>query len=107
MIQVILHKGPNGPVAETRLEDLKELITQEQTTIWVDVVDPTPDEIARIGEEFGFHPLALEDVARGGQRPKVDQYDGYQFIVFYGLTSQNERITTAMRSISSSPSTTW
>ncbi len=25
---------------------------------------------------------------RGGQRPKVDQYDGYQFIVFYGLTSR-------------------
>ena len=94
MIQVIVHSSPNGPVSETRLEDLSELSTHEQTTIWIDVVDPTPDEIARIGEEFHFHPLALEDVARGGQRPKVDQYDGYQFIVFYGLTSQNERITT-------------
>jgi magnesium transporter len=94
VIQVIVHSSPNGPVSETRLEDLSELSTHEQTTIWIDVVDPTPDEIARIGEEFHFHPLALEDVARGGQRPKVDQYDGYQFIVFYGLTSQNERITT-------------
>jgi magnesium transporter len=94
MIQVIMNSGPNGLVSETRLEDLSELITHEQTTIWVDVVDPTPEEIARIGEEFHFHPLALEDVARGGQRPKVDQYDGYQFIVFYGLASQTERITT-------------
>ena len=94
MIQVIMNSSPNGPVSETRLEDLSELITHEQTTIWVDVVDPTPDEIARIGKEFRFHPLALEDVARGGQRPKVDQYDGYQFIVFFGLASQNERITT-------------
>lgn len=89
MIQVIVHSSPNGPVSETRLEDLSELITHRQTTLWVDVVDPTPDEIARIGEEFHFHPLALEDVTRGGQRPKVDQYDGYQFIVFYGLTSQD------------------
>jgi magnesium transporter len=94
MIQVIMNSSSNGPVSETRLEDLSELITHEQNTIWVDVVDPTPDEIARIGEEFHFHPLALEDVARGGQRPKVDQYDGYQFIVFHGLASQNERITT-------------
>jgi magnesium transporter len=94
MIQVIMNSSPNGPVSETRLEDLSELITYEQTTIWVDVVDPTPKEIARIGKEFHFHPLALEDVARGGQRPKVDQYDGYQFIVFFGLASQNERITT-------------
>jgi magnesium transporter len=94
MIQVIVHSSPNGPVSETRLEDLSELVTHEQTTIWIDVVDPTPDEIARIGEEFQFHPLALEDVSRGGQRPKVDQYDNYQFIVFSGLTSQNDHITT-------------
>jgi magnesium transporter len=87
VIQVIMHSSPNGPVSETRLEDLSELITHKQTTIWIDVVDPTPDEIARIGEEFHFHPLALEDVARGDQRPKVDQYDDYQFIVFYGLTT--------------------
>jgi magnesium transporter len=91
VIQVIMHSGPNGPVTETRLEDLSELITQKQTTIWVDVVDPTPEEIARIGEEFHFHPLALEDVARGDQRPKVDQYDEYQFIVFYGLTIAADR----------------
>ena len=89
-----MHSSPNGPVSETRLEDLSELATHAQTTIWVDVCDPTPDEIARIGEEFHFHPLALEDVARGGQRPKVDQYDGYQFIVFYGLTSQGEVVAT-------------
>jgi magnesium transporter len=91
VIQVIVHSSPNGPVSETRIEDLSELITHEHTTIWVDVVDPTAEEIARIGEEFGFHPLALEDVSRGGQRPKVDQYDGYQFIVFYGLTMEPER----------------
>ena len=89
-----MHSSPNGLVSETRLEDLSELITHNQTTIWVDVVDPTPEEITRIGEEFHFHPLALEDVARGDQRPKVDQYDGYQFIVFYGLTSQNEVVAT-------------
>jgi magnesium transporter len=88
VIQVVVHSGPNGPVSKTDIEELSEFVTQDQATIWIDVVDPTPEEIARIGEEFGFHPLALEDTQRGGQRPKVDQYDGYQFIVFYGLTIQ-------------------
>ena len=94
MIQVIVHSDPTGPVADTRIEDLSELITQERTTLWVNVVDPTPDEISCIGKEFGFHPLAVEDTLRGGQRPKVDQYDGYQFIVFYGLTSADDRVQT-------------
>ena len=91
MIEIVLHAGPDGPVAETRLEDLKEIIARDETTVWIDIVDPAPDEIARIGDKFGFHPLALEDVARGGQRPKIDQYDGYQYIVFYGLTTENDR----------------
>src|ERR671916_1427294 len=94
MIQVIMHSSSNGPVSEIRLEDLSEFTTHEQSTLWIDVVDPTPDEISRIGERFQFHPLSLEDVARGGQRPKVDQYDGYQFIVFYGLTSENMVVAT-------------
>ena len=91
VIEVVLHTGPDGLVTDTSIDELAEIITREQTTVWVDVVDPTPEEIARIGEKFGFHPLALEDVERGGQRPKIDQYDGYQFIVFYGLTVDAER----------------
>ena len=91
MIKIILQAGPEGPVTGTRLEDLDEIITDEHTTVWVDVVDATPEEIARVGQKFEFHPLALEDVERGGQRPKIDQYDGYQFIVFYGLTTESDR----------------
>ena len=91
MIKIIHHAGKDGPIAGTDLEDLSELATDEHTALWVDVVDATPEEIARVGEHFGFHPLALEDVARGGQRPKIDQYDEHQFIVFYGLTSETDR----------------
>jgi len=91
MIKIILHAGPDGPVTGKRLEDIDEITLDERTTVWVDVVDATPEEIARIGQKFEFHPLALEDVERGGQRPKIDQYDGYQFIVFYGLTTASDR----------------
>ena len=91
MIKVILHADTNGFRTDTKVEDLSEIITQDQSTVWVDVADPTREEIDRIGKEFGFHPLAIEDTARDGQRPKIDQYDGYQFIVFYGLTTKAER----------------
>lgn len=42
------------------------------------------EELARLGEIFGFHPLALEDTEHFGQRPKLDNYDDYIFLVFYG-----------------------
>ena len=91
MIKLVLHAGPDGPVTGTRLEDLDKIITDEHTTVWVDVTDATAEEIAHVGQKFAFHPLALEDVERGGQRPKIDQYDGYQFIVFYAITTESDR----------------
>jgi magnesium transporter len=50
--------------------------------LWVDVDGlGDVDAIRQIGEIFGLHPLALEDVINGHQRPKVEQYEGYLFIV--------------------------
>ncbi len=86
MIKVILHNDTNGAVSETRIEDLDTVIKEPNCVVWVDVSDPTPEEVDQIGKEFGFHPLALEDTLTPEIRPKIDQYDGYQFIVFYGLT---------------------
>src|SRR5262249_18299664 len=36
---------------------------------------------ARLGERLGLHPLALEDVLNVGQRPKVERFDKYVFVV--------------------------
>jgi magnesium transporter len=88
VIQIVLRAGPDGTVTEkTEVEDLSEVITQEKSIVWVDVVNPTPDELKRIGEEFGFHPLTLEDILQS-ERPKIDLYQGYQFIIFYGLATE-------------------
>jgi magnesium transporter len=40
---------------------------------WIDA-QPTPENIAFIGEKYGIHPLALEDAAHQDQRPKLEQY---------------------------------
>ncbi len=94
MIQVILHTDKHLQHNELSIDEVSDVLARHDATIWVDVVDPSLEEIARIGEEFGFHPLSIEDAMRGGQRPKIDPYDGYQFIVFYGLTNDEGRTTT-------------
>ena len=40
-----------------------------------------PGVLARLGERFGLHPLALEDVLNVPQRPKVERYDKHMFVV--------------------------
>ncbi len=63
--------------------DIHDYIRDADNLVWMDVQDPGQEEISMLLEEFGFHPLALEDVSRGQQRPKVDEYKGYLFVVTY------------------------
>ncbi len=51
---------------------------------WLDLADPGEDEIGTLGEIFSFHPLALEDMLKRGQRPKLDDFGDYMFLVYYG-----------------------
>jgi magnesium transporter len=66
-------------------ESIHEYIREAGNLVWMDVQDPGTEELSLLVEEFGFHPLALEDVAKGQQRPKVDEYKGYLFVVTYGV----------------------
>lgn len=65
------------------VDEIRGHLREPGNTVWVDIQDPGPEELSLLLEEFGFHPLALEDVERGQQRPKVEEYKGYRFAVTY------------------------
>ena len=46
--------------------------------------------LSALGEKFGLHPLALEDVLNLGQRPKVEPYENHLFIVDQMLTAEED-----------------
>jgi magnesium transporter len=51
---------------------------------WLDLHRPTAADFELLRDVFGFHPLALEDSEHFGQRPKVDEYDDFVFLVVHG-----------------------
>jgi magnesium transporter len=57
---------------------------QKDEFFWLDLAAPHHEELHKLREIFGFHPLALEDSEEFGQRPKLDDYSDYIFLVFYG-----------------------
>jgi magnesium transporter len=50
---------------------------------WVKIDSPTAVEQAWLEEHFDFHALDFEDVLSRNQRPKIDRYDDYLFIVLH------------------------
>ena len=71
--------APQAPAAaEPRVEQISAAGLR-----WINIEDPGPIEQAWLEEHFDFHPLAYEDVASRNQRPKIDEYDDYLFIVLH------------------------
>jgi magnesium transporter len=74
--------------------DISELRIVEGNVVWADVSDPTSSDFAELAEEFGFHPLSIEDCRNEHQRPKIEEFPGYYFIVLYEaqLAGPNDRL---------------
>ena len=64
-------------------ERVSNVLQEDGVLVWVDVDDPSLEETAQLGEEFGLHPFALEDAMTPHQRPKIERYEGYVFVVAY------------------------
>ena len=64
---------------------------------WLNLEKPREADREWLEREFAFHPLAIEDVASRNQRPKLDAYDDYLFIVlhFPVFDKSQDRLLTA------------
>ena len=67
------------PVAQ-----ISDYLADEAVTIWLDLRDPDRSDLAVLSEEFGLHPLAVEDAVQEHQRPKLDRYRSHLFLNAYG-----------------------
>jgi magnesium transporter len=50
---------------------------------WIHLDRPTQEESTALAERFGWHPLDVEDVLSKRQRPKIDEYADYRFVVLH------------------------
>lgn len=79
-----LHGGPDAGISHDRIKQL--LDSGEFFWLSLDGVE----DADLLLNTFGFHPLAVEDAVRLGQRPKIDQYDGFTYWVAHGLNTHGD-----------------
>lgn len=71
-------------IEESILLNIEEAINYKETesVTWINIEGlKYTDEIENIGRQYGLHPLILEDIVNTTQRPKIDEYENYIFIV--------------------------
>ena len=82
---------PPQVAAEAKLN--LETVTHGNLT-WVNIEPPTERETAYLAEHYQFHPLDLDDCLSRIQRPKIDEYKDYLFLVFhFPVYNKDARVT--------------
>ena len=65
--------------------DISDYMTDQDVTVWLDLRDPDHDDLGVLSQEFGLHPLAIEDAGNEKQRPKLDRYRTHLFLTAYAV----------------------
>jgi magnesium transporter len=83
MIQVhVFRKGEE--VRDIPVAELSQVRAEPRILVWVDLIAPTAEELAAMGEEFQVHELALASCAVGSkQRPRVEEFEGQVLLIAY------------------------
>ncbi len=68
-------------LADIEKHEISNYLARPGCFIWVALRDTTDAELAEMQEEFGLHPLAVEDARHGHQRPKIEEYGDSLFVV--------------------------
>jgi magnesium transporter len=65
----------------------ERLASDPASVVWLDLYDPSLDDLGIVTHEFGLHPLAVEDAISPHQRPKVDRYRTHLFANLYAVSA--------------------
>jgi magnesium transporter len=92
----ICHDTPTHCQARTRLyrdgrlveqgfavERISDHLTDSGALVWLDLRDPDHEDLEVLQEEFGLHPVAIEDALVDRERPKIDRYGTHLFLTAY------------------------
>ena len=72
-------------IPPSELGRLRKLACEPGDFVWVGLHEPSEDELATVEEEFGLHPLAVEDAFNAHQRPKLERYEDTLFLTLKSL----------------------
>jgi magnesium transporter len=76
---------------------ISDYLEEPGTVVWLDLCEPDRADLEVISQEFGLHPLAVEDATQQHERPKLDRYQDHAFLTAYavGLDAATGRLATS------------
>lgn len=83
MKTLIYNKNEKKLLEKVTLKGIPSYINNPEYLIWVDIENPSKENMQFLRDRFYFHPLDIEDCLSIIERPKLDEYDDYFFLVLH------------------------
>jgi magnesium transporter len=74
------------------VDDISEALEAPDTFVWLGLVEPDEELMARVQQEFDLHDLAVEDAQNAHQRPKIEEYGETLFVVLHTVALAGQSI---------------
>ena len=68
-------------IADIGIDEARGWAQRAGHFVWIGLFEPSAELLQRVQQQFGLHPLAIEDAAKAHQRPKLEQYGDSLFVV--------------------------
>ena len=80
-----------GSLVDPEPESIAACLLEGKQGFWLDIENPDDSDYQLLEHTFKFHQLTLEDIRHQNQRPKVDEYTGYAFVVLFTAELEGKR----------------
>lgn len=96
MKRTMVYVSANGGTVavDPTMDEMTALMTHPDSRFWVDLVDPTKEDLDWLERDFGILHLTTEDLANQGQRAKLEEFDNYNYIVAFDMKFIDNAIET-------------
>jgi magnesium transporter len=81
IVDSAIYVDGNRLPAPASLSETYDVCRASGGVAWIGLLRPSADEFAAVADEFGLHPLAVEDAVKAHQRSKLERYGDTLFLV--------------------------
>lgn len=82
-VRVLQWQNGQPEEAPQDLSAIKEMVEDPGSLVWIDLVDPAPEHLARLAEQLALDPHSVEDALAPAERPKAIRHGSHAFLVVY------------------------
>lgn len=92
MRRILVRQGDGRVETPTDLGSLAEILRDPRALLWLDAEGEPAETVEALAARFDLHPVTVEDFIHRNQRPKVEEFDQYIFLVIHALQAIRDDI---------------